>query len=63
MLPFIYVFIALLYWLSWEYEFQTSRKHTKTRTEIFFIGLLWPLIVGFVIIYVLWLLLAGTTRG
>ena len=63
MLPYVYVIIALMYWMSWEVEFQTKTNPGKTRFQIFLVGLFWPLIVGFVIFYVLYLFLSDVTRG
>jgi hypothetical protein len=62
MFAYIYVGIALTYWLGWEIEFQTNPKPKWNRFQIFLIGLFWPAIVLFVIVFVVWNIIADTMR-
>lgn len=47
----VWITVALLYWLAWEWEFHTESNPGRTRTKIFLVGLFWPLIVGVVLTY------------
>jgi len=47
----IWIGVALIYWLAWEWEFHTEPNPGKTRLQIFLVGLLWPVIIGVVLTY------------